>query len=68
MNEGLTPMSSLKKKGGEKQMKPTVPTRGNASAVLGKTTSIAHASKCGTCACKCACRYNDVPGDNPFEK
>jgi len=49
-------------------MKPIVPTREDASAVLGKTTSIAHASKCGTCACKCACRYNDVPGENPFDK
>lgn len=39
-------------------MKIVVPTSKDAAKILGSSLKIAHASKCGTCACKCACRYN----------
>jgi len=39
-------------------MKAVVPTIKDAIKILGSSAKIAHASKCGTCACKCACRYN----------
>ena len=50
-----------------KKMKPIVPDVKDMSQVLKKTKLVAHASKCGTCACKCACRYNNLSETDPFE-
>ncbi|MDD4409433.1 MAG: hypothetical protein PHW52_02130 [Candidatus Pacebacteria bacterium] len=47
-------------------MKPIVPTKEDASLVLGNTVNVVHASRCGTCACKCACRYNNGDKEDPW--
>ena len=44
-----------------------LPTREDAAKVFGDSLSVAHAAKCGTCACQCACRYNnDGANDSPW--
>ena len=44
-------------KGGE-EMKVVAPSVIDAAKILGKSANVAHAAKCGTCACMCACRYD----------
>lgn len=48
--------------------KVTVPNKGDAAKVLDKSVTTAHAAKCGTCACKCACRYTgkDMSKKSPW--
>lgn len=40
-------------------METISPTLEDTTKVLGNAENTKHASKCGMCACKCACRYND---------
>lgn len=49
-------------------MEPIVPEKKDFSEVLKKTQLVNHASKCGTCACKCACRYNDSAEIDSFDE
>jgi len=49
-------------------VKPVIPDSEDMSKVLKRTQIVSHASKCGTCACKCACRYNDTSEVDPFEE
>ena len=39
-------------------MKVVAPSVIDAAKILGKSANVAHAAKCGTCACMCACRYD----------
>ncbi len=42
------------------------PTIDDAAKILGNTANAAHAAKCGVCACKCACRYNNNTKKSPW--
>lgn len=42
------------------------PTMADATRMLGNAANSAHAAKCGTCACKCACRYNNGAKKSPW--
>ena len=42
------------------------PTVEDATKVLGNSLSVAHAARCGTCACKCACRYSNGVSNSPW--
>ena len=42
------------------------PTQEEAAKVLGNVGDVLHAAKCGTCACKCACRYNNNTDEKPW--
>jgi len=60
-------MSSLKNlQGGEFKMATISPTQEEAAKVLGNVGDVLHAAKCGTCACKCACRYNNNTDEKPW--
>ncbi len=48
------------------KMRIVIPTIKDAAKILGNSEKIAHASKCGTCACKCACRYNIELAKSPW--
>jgi hypothetical protein len=43
-----------------------VPSKEDAAKILGSSTKTAHAARCGTCACKCACRENKRTKDSPW--
>lgn len=47
-------------------MDVVLPTAEDAVKVLGNVVNTAHAAKCGTCACKCACRYNNGVDRSPW--
>jgi len=47
-------------------MKVIVPGKKDVAKVLGNVVDVSHAAKCGTCACKCACRYNNNPKKTPW--